>query len=168
MNTSKPIQTDGRTEWGRRLTEARETRGLKQRELAKLCEVSEPTASNWESGGIKTLEAGNLLKICTVLDIDPYWLILGPAKGKAPITGENPPLSHEARRLISWVERVDGLGGQARKLFAHVGAALQVAATLTEAQNSRRDADMADVEAGMASHIAHTEGKERANKKHKS
>lgn len=167
MNTSKPIQIDDRTDWGKRITEARQLRGMKQRELAKLCEVSEPTVSGWEKGGIRTLEAGNLIKICNALNVDPFWVILGPHKGEAPITEEKTPLSHEARKLISWVERVDGLGGQARKLFAHIGAALQVAGTLTQAQNSQRDADMAAAEEDLTSHIEATEGKQSANKKHK-
>lgn len=140
---------------------------MKPAELARLCGVSAPTVSNWESGGIKTLEASNMLKICEVLQVDPWWLVLGLPNGKAPITEVNSPLSNEAFRLVSWIERVDGLGDPARKLFGYIYAALQVAGTLTQAQNSQRDADMADVESSMTSHIAHTEGKERANKKHK-
>lgn len=153
--------------WNSRITEAREARGIKQRELARLCHVSEPTVSAWEKGGIKTLEAGNLIKICTVLKVDPFWLILGPPNGKAPITEEKPPLSHEASKLISWVERVDALGGLAPKLLGHINAALQVAGSLTQAQNSQRDADMADVVEGMTSHIESAEGQQNANRKHK-
>ncbi|MDN7164377.1 helix-turn-helix transcriptional regulator [Paraburkholderia aspalathi] len=142
---------------------------MKPAELARLCGVSAPTVSNWESGGIKTLEAGNMLKICEVLDVDPWWLVLGPPNGKAPITEDKSPLSNEAFRLVSWIERVDALGDPARKLFSYIYAALQVAGTLTQAQNSPRDADADAAEAAalVTSHIAHTEGKERANKKHK-
>ncbi|SIO58320.1 helix-turn-helix domain-containing protein [Paraburkholderia phenazinium] len=153
--------------WNSRITEARTARRINQRELARLCGVSAPTVSDWESGRIKTLEAENMLKICTVLKVDPFWLVLGPPNGKAPIIEEKSPLSDEAVRLISWVERVDGLGGQARKLFGHIGAALQVAGSLTQAQNSIRDAEMASAEADLTSHIESTEGKERANRKHK-
>jgi hypothetical protein len=67
-----------------------------------------------------------------------------------------------------WVERVDGLGDPAPKLFAHINAALQVAGALTQAQNKPVDAEaMAGAKEALTSHIEHSEGKQRATPKHK-
>ncbi|MBU7436491.1 helix-turn-helix domain-containing protein [Paraburkholderia fungorum] len=153
--------------WNNRITEARELRRMKQADLARECGVSAPTVSSWESGGIKTLEASNMLTICRVLRIDPYWLVFGMDKSKAPVTDQKGSLSREAARLISWVERVDGLGGLAPKLFAHINAALQVAGGLAQEQNSPRDEDLAGAEEQLISHIDKPEGKQSANRKHK-
>ena len=153
--------------WNARVTEARQNKGLTKAALARECGVSGPTVTDWESGAIKTLEASNLLKICDVLGVDPWWLVLGKGKGKAPITDQKTPLSNEARKLILWVEHVDGLGDPARKFFTHIHAALQVASTLTQVQNSSGDAEMAGAEEALTSHIAEAEGKDRATRKHK-
>lgn len=140
---------------------------MSKAELARACEVSAPTVTDWENGNIKNLDAANMLTICKVLRVDPYWLVFGMDKSKAPITDPKGSLSHEALKLISWVERVDGLGAPAPKLFAHISAALQVAGALTQAQNSLRDGDLAAAEEDLTSHIEKSEGKERANRKHK-
>ena len=137
--------------WNHRITEARTARGMSKAELARECHVSSPTVTEWESGGIKNLDAANMLRICDVLRIDPWWLVLGKDKSKAPITEEKSPLSHEARKLISWVERLDGLDQQARKLFGHIAAALQVASSISQMQNQDRDADLAEAEEYLTS-----------------
>lgn len=155
------------TTWNHRLAELCGNKNIGPTELSRLCKVSTPTASGWLKGNIKTLEAPSLLKICDVFGLDPWWLVLGIDKGKAPITEQKTPLSTEARKLILWVERVDGLGDPARKLLSHINAALQVAGALTQAQNSPRDEEMAHAEEGLTSYIAHTEGNNRAAKKHK-
>jgi DNA-binding Xre family transcriptional regulator len=155
--------------WNERITEAREARQLTKAEFARACQVKAPTVTGWESGDIKTLEAGNLLKICDALHVEPKWLLLGKGKFDVPNTEVKPPLSHEASNLISWIERVDGLGGPSRKFFHHIGAALQVAVTLTQAQNSPPKG--ADIVAGagekLASFIDQSGGKESAARKHK-
>jgi transcriptional regulator with XRE-family HTH domain len=157
------------TNWNQRITEAREARQMSKADLMRACGVKAPTVTGWESGDIKTLEAGNLLKICDALKVDPWWLILGKGKFSAPNTEDKTPLSNEARKLIMWVERVDRLGDPAPKLFANINAALQVAGVLTQVQNSL--ADEAEAMAGarerLISHIEHSEGKQRATPKHK-
>jgi transcriptional regulator with XRE-family HTH domain len=140
---------------------------MSKAELARACDVSGPTVTDWENGNIKNLDASNMLTICKVLRIDPYWLVFGIDKSKAPITDLKDSLSHEASKLISWVERVDRLGGLAPKLLSHINAALQVAGALTQAQNSPRDEDLAGAEEDLTSHIEKSEGKERAHRKHK-
>lgn len=139
-------------------------------EFARRCEVKPPTVTGWESGDIKELTAGKLLKICDVLSVDPWWLVLGKGNFNPSITEEKTPLSNEARKLISWVERVDALSGQAPKLFTHINAALQVAGAITQAQNSPVDEAeaLARAKQALTSHIEHSEGKQRhATTKHK-
>ncbi len=63
--------------WNQRITKAREAKGWKKSELALSVGVSNATVSDWESGVIKKLEGGNLLKICDVLNISPRWLQFG-------------------------------------------------------------------------------------------
>ena len=155
------------TNWNQRITKAREDRRMTKADLARACEVAGATVTGWESGEIKELTAVKMLKICDALKVDPWWLVLGKGNFKSSITEDKTPLSGEARKLISWVERVDGLGDPSRKLFAHINGALQVAGTLTQAQNSPGDAEMAGAEEALTSHIAQSEGKERAARKHK-
>lgn len=155
------------TTWNARITEAREAKKMTKADLARACKVAPPTISDWESGAIKTLEAPNLLKICDALHVDPWWLLLGTDNGKAPITEEKTPLSREAKNLILWVERTDGLGDPARKLFGHFYQMMQVAHTIYQAQNPPTDADLDWAYSELTSEIAQTEGKKRAAIKHK-
>jgi len=156
------------TNWNSRLADRCKAKNINATDLSRLCKVSVPTSSGWLNGKIKTLEAPNLLKICDVFGLDPWWLILGIDKGKGPITEEKTPLSNEARKLVLWVERVDGLGEPSRKLFAHLNAALQVAGALTQAQNPPSEAEaLAGAKEALASDLEKFGGKERATRKHK-
>lgn len=153
------------TNWNQRITQARTDRQMSKADLARRCGVSAPTVTDWESGGIKTLEAGNLLKICDVLRIDPWWLVLGKGNFKASITEDKVPLSNEARKLTLWVERVDALGDPARKFFTHINAALQVAGVITQAQNPPVDAEaLAEAKQALTTHIEKSGSKERATR----
>lgn len=155
------------TNWNQRIAEARTARGMTKAELARACKVAPPTVTDWENGGIKTLESSNMLKICEVLRIDPWWLVLGKGNFKAPNREAKPPLSNEALRLISWIERVDALGDPARKFFLHMHALLQVAGILTQAQNLPTDeaAALAGAKQNLTSVIENSEGKQRATTK---
>jgi transcriptional regulator with XRE-family HTH domain len=138
---------------------------MSKAEFARQCGVSPPTVSDWESGGIKNLEAPNLLKICEVLRVDPWWLVLGKGNFKASITEDKTPLSNEAQKLTLWVERVDALGDPARKLFVHINAALQVAGAITQAQNPTVDAGtLAAAKEALTTHIEKSGSKERATR----
>lgn len=63
--------------WNTRLTKARESRGIDKAEFARRVGVSAPTVTDWESGKIRKLEAGNMLKVCMELGIAPLWLLYG-------------------------------------------------------------------------------------------
>lgn len=76
--------------WHKRLTEAREKAQLKKIEFAALLGVSTATTTDWENGETKKLMAENLLGICDVLKISPYWLM----------RGTEPELTNEIIELI--------------------------------------------------------------------
>jgi transcriptional regulator with XRE-family HTH domain len=136
-------------------------------ELARECGVSGPTVTDWESGKIKNLEALNLLAICDALKIDPWWLVLGKDKGKAPITEGKQPLSNEAKKLVLWVERADALGGPSLKIFSHIVAALQVAESIQQAQH-RDVVQQLEEQEQIAAHHVQTRGAEKhVPRKHK-
>lgn len=70
--------------WHIRLKRAREAKNLKQVEVARLVGVKGATYSEWESGGIKTLSAENLVQVCKVLGMSEQYLM----KGKEPVPGQ--------------------------------------------------------------------------------
>jgi hypothetical protein len=59
------------------------------------------------------------------------------AMDKTSNKGQKPPLSGEAKALVSWIERTDGLGDPARKLFFHLASILELAQTMGQTQNHR-------------------------------
>lgn len=63
--------------WHKRLTQAREAKGIKKSAFAKLVGVSAPTVTDWENGDTKMIEGSNLIKVCQALDISPDWLLHG-------------------------------------------------------------------------------------------
>lgn len=72
--------------WNERITYAREQAGLEKAEFARRVGVKAPTVTDWESGGIKSLSAENLISISTVTGFNPKWLQTG--------TGPMRPASH--------------------------------------------------------------------------
>jgi DNA-binding Xre family transcriptional regulator len=73
--------------WNERLKIARTARGMKKNRLAALVQVSTASTSDWENGVVKNLEAQNLLRICSALEISADWLING--RGKMEIYGHD-------------------------------------------------------------------------------
>lgn len=63
--------------WHKRLTEAREAKNLKKSAFARLVGVSAPTVTDWENGETKMIEGANLIKVCSILEITPDWLLHG-------------------------------------------------------------------------------------------
>ncbi|WP_257638201.1 LexA family transcriptional regulator [Janthinobacterium sp. UMAB-56] len=63
--------------WHKRLTQAREEKGIKKSAFAKLVGVSPPTVTDWENGETKMIEGANLVKVCSALGISPEWLLDG-------------------------------------------------------------------------------------------
>lgn len=63
-----------------RLAYALENAGMKQIELARAIHVNRTSVNDWLSGKTKNIRGDTLLKIATVLDVDPLWLSTGKGK----------------------------------------------------------------------------------------
>jgi hypothetical protein len=80
----------------------------------------------------------------------------------SPIRGQNTPLSNEAKSLITKIERIDGLGGQARKIFSHMGSILVLAESMGDPHNSKSAKALIEEEQFLGS----VAGSERPGVKH--
>ncbi|AQG98569.1 hypothetical protein A9R05_06775 [Burkholderia sp. KK1] len=109
--------------WNKRIAIRRQEVGLSKSEFARRCEVSAPTVNDWENGDIKKLEASNLLKICQVLDVDPWWMMFGD-ESKTSKKKDFRPVSNEAERLIQCVIRFDGTEAASKFYRLHTGLLL--------------------------------------------
>ncbi len=63
--------------WHKRLTQAREAKGIKKSAFARMIGVSAPTVTDWENGNTKMIEGSNLMKVCSALEITPEYLLHG-------------------------------------------------------------------------------------------
>lgn len=52
-------------------------------------------------------------------------------------TGQKTPLSGEAKSLLRQIERIDGLGDPARKIFSHMASILELAESMGDPHNSK-------------------------------
>ncbi|MRV72535.1 helix-turn-helix domain-containing protein [Duganella sp. FT92W] len=66
--------------WHNRLTQARLAKNIKKSDFAKLIGVSAPTVTQWENGETKKIEGSNLVRVCSVLEISPEWLLHGTSE----------------------------------------------------------------------------------------
>lgn len=60
-----------------RIKEAREGIRLKKSDFASLVGVAVPTATEWESGKVRSLSGEKLLAIVRVTGVNPEWLLFG-------------------------------------------------------------------------------------------
>lgn len=81
--------------WHKRLTQAREAKGIKKSAFAKLVEVSPPTVTDWENGNTKMIEGVNLMKVCAALSITPEWLMHGVESISELLPGAMPVVLRE-------------------------------------------------------------------------
>ncbi|WP_295991679.1 S24 family peptidase [Rugamonas sp.] len=63
--------------WHKRLTHARETRGIKKSHFATMVGVKPSSVTDWENGDTKMLAGENLMRVCETLRIAPTWLLEG-------------------------------------------------------------------------------------------
>lgn len=75
------------TTWNERLSERLREIGMRPAELARAVKVSTATVSDWESGAIKTIKGGNLIKVSATLGVNPDWLL----DGREPKVGAGEP-----------------------------------------------------------------------------
>jgi len=71
--------------WHNRLTQAREAKGIKKSAFATLVGVKPSSVTDWENGDTKMIVGANLMRVCSVLEISPDWLIdgIGDMEGAA-------------------------------------------------------------------------------------
>jgi transcriptional regulator with XRE-family HTH domain len=93
---------------GKRLTWARERKGLTQESLAKLGGVSQSTIGNLEAGIRQT--ARKIVDIAAALDVDPSWLANGQGSPMATSNDEKPEVEPSGRGGIAPVQPEDILG----------------------------------------------------------
>lgn len=78
------------------------------------------------------------------------------------IRGQNTPLSTEAKTLIAKIERADGLGVPARKIFSHMGSILQLAESMGDPHNAKSARALIEEE----EFLGNVAGSERPGVKH--
>lgn len=97
---------------GERLTFALELRQMKPIDLSKKVGVTKSAISQICSGKTKNISAETAMKICQVLKINPFWLILGAGR---PEIGENAEMSPEAKIVAELVDQMS----ESKQQLAH-------------------------------------------------
>ena len=82
---------------GQRLNQARTAAGLTRPQLAKLVGLTRAAINQWEADTVKGIKPANLLKVCEVLNIEPWWLVFGEGRRDAATT--TPQRKRDARWL---------------------------------------------------------------------
>lgn len=83
--------------WNSRLKARREALGISQADFARRVGVKPPTVFEWEDEQTKNLKAKNLLKIASVLEVTPDWLLTG--KGAAVLDSASPGTNARERDI---------------------------------------------------------------------
>lgn len=65
---------------GKRIKEARASKGYSQEELAKVIGVSRVAVTKWESGQSSNIKLDNMMKLCKIPDLSVNYLIYGGIK----------------------------------------------------------------------------------------
>lgn len=63
--------------WNERISAARTKLGINKSEFARRVGVSTATTADWETGTIKMIDGKNLVKVASVLNVSPEWIITG-------------------------------------------------------------------------------------------
>lgn len=86
------IETRHLASVGDRIKFLRERRGISQPELARKAGISQPSMYNIESGKTKSPSAINLMQIAAILEVSPWWLLIG----------DSAPESAEIADVVEW------------------------------------------------------------------
>lgn len=89
-----PLYVMGTQTLATRLKRAREAKGLKQSELAKLVGITPSAISQWESGLIGRIDGANLLSAARALGVTADWLLGGIGNGPDATADERPSYGH--------------------------------------------------------------------------
>lgn len=109
--------------WKLRLKQAREAKGLNKTEFARLAKVSNPTVTDWEKsvsdGGIKEIAGANLTRICSLLDVNPHWIMDGSGPMQVAPAEMNAAPGTPDSRLAGALELRAETAAELRLLTAH-------------------------------------------------
>ena len=72
---------------GQRIKQAREAKGLMQKQLGTRVGKSESAVSQWENGGIREIKGPTLHKLANALGVSIDWLLSGETEDHAHICG---------------------------------------------------------------------------------
>src|SRR5471030_980437 len=86
--------------WHKRLTQAREARGILKSHLAKMVGVKPSSVTDWENGDTKMLVGENLRRVCVTLEITPDWLLEGTGEMDLGIRDGGRDLPQGAMRVV--------------------------------------------------------------------
>lgn len=81
--TNRLLVMDNAVTMGQRLTLAREAAGLSRPQLAKKVGLTRAAVNQWEADAVKGIKPENLLNVCEVLKIEPWWLVFGEGPQEA-------------------------------------------------------------------------------------
>lgn len=63
--------------WNKRITIARTRLGINKAEFSRRVGVSTATTTDWENGQIKMIDGRNLVKVASILNVTPEWIMTG-------------------------------------------------------------------------------------------
>lgn len=61
--------------WNDRLRQARDAANVRNADIARALKVSNPTVNGWMTGDTVNIEARNLLPLCKMLGVSPFWVM---------------------------------------------------------------------------------------------
>lgn len=99
--------------WNDRLREARDKAGLSDTDIARACDVSNPTVYGWMTGKTVNIEAQNLLAACKFIGVSPFLVMLGDDAQQeiAPMMGSTEQISAgDTIRLIAAYAQTNDAG----------------------------------------------------------
>jgi phage repressor protein C with HTH and peptisase S24 domain len=105
--------------WHKRLTQAREAKGIKKSAFAKMVDVSAPTVTDWENGNTRMIEGANLMKVCSTLNVTPEWLLHGVESITELFPGAMRVVAHDDSERIETEYRIPMV--QLRLQAGHTG-----------------------------------------------
>lgn len=77
-----------------RLCQAMLAQGLRQVDMARVCQVSTASVCEWMNGGVKSMEGKSLVRAAIALHVNPLWL----AEGEGPMRADAPAAPRKPSR----------------------------------------------------------------------
>lgn len=91
--------------WNDRLRQARDNAQISNIEISRHCKVAAASVTGWMNGDTVNIEAQNLLAVCALLNVSPFW-VMGTDDPEM-VTPPPLPLLDDVALLISLYGRLD-------------------------------------------------------------